>query len=106
MGDLVVDLWPADKLPARPPRAYLRSAPLEGERLSGEPGIGKGRLLQVLPRQLAGDPYARAECRCSPFSQHTAAQGPPRGRPPLETHPSPGSPRACAGLTAAQAAPP
>jgi TOMM system kinase/cyclase fusion protein len=40
--------------------------------LSGEPGIGKSRLLQVLSERLAGETYARVECRCSPFYQNTA----------------------------------
>src|SRR5262249_27756815 len=40
--------------------------------LSGEPGIGKSRLLQVLSERLATETYARVECRCSPFYQNTA----------------------------------
>src|SRR5215831_10982578 len=40
--------------------------------LSGEPGIGKSRLLQVLSERLTRETYARAECHCSPFYQNTA----------------------------------
>jgi len=40
--------------------------------LSGEPGVGKSRLLQVLTERLTDEIYARVECRCSPFYQNTA----------------------------------
>jgi TOMM system kinase/cyclase fusion protein len=40
--------------------------------LSGEPGIGKSRLLQVLSERLVRETYARVECHCSPFYQNTA----------------------------------
>src|SRR5262245_13519335 len=40
--------------------------------LSGEAGIGKSRLLQVLRDHLADAPHIRIECRCSPYYQHTA----------------------------------
>jgi predicted ATPase len=40
--------------------------------LSGEPGIDKSRLLQVLSERLARETYARVECHCSPFYQNTA----------------------------------
>jgi class 3 adenylate cyclase/tetratricopeptide (TPR) repeat protein len=40
--------------------------------LSGEPGIGKSRLLQALTERLTGEVYTRVECRCSPFYQNTA----------------------------------
>jgi len=40
--------------------------------LSGEAGIGKSRLLQVLKDHLADTPHIRIECRCSPYYQHTA----------------------------------
>jgi class 3 adenylate cyclase/predicted ATPase len=40
--------------------------------LSGEAGIGKSRLVQVLKAHLAGEVYTRWECRCSPYYQHTA----------------------------------
>jgi predicted ATPase/class 3 adenylate cyclase len=33
--------------------------------LSGEAGIGKSRLVQVLKDHLAGEPHTRLECRCS-----------------------------------------
>jgi predicted ATPase len=40
--------------------------------LSGEAGIGKSRLVQVLKEQVAGEAHTRWECRCSPYYQHTA----------------------------------
>ena len=40
--------------------------------LSGEAGIGKSRLLQVLKDQAAGDTHTRLECRSSPYYQNTA----------------------------------
>jgi predicted ATPase len=40
--------------------------------LSGEPGIGKSRLVQVLHEQLAAEPHLRWEWRCSPYYQHSA----------------------------------
>lgn len=40
--------------------------------LTGEPGIGKSRLLQVLTGHMAGEAATHVECRCSPFSQHSA----------------------------------
>ncbi len=40
--------------------------------LSGEPGIGKSRLLQALKERLAGAPYVLLECHCSPYHQSSA----------------------------------
>ena len=40
--------------------------------LSGEPGIGKSRLVQALKERLRGEGAARVECRCSPFHQNSA----------------------------------
>ncbi len=40
--------------------------------LSGEPGIGKSRLVEALGEQIARDPHARWECRCSPYHQQSA----------------------------------
>jgi class 3 adenylate cyclase/predicted ATPase len=40
--------------------------------LSGEAGIGKSRLVQVVKDQVATEPHTRLECRCSPYYQHTA----------------------------------
>jgi class 3 adenylate cyclase len=40
--------------------------------LSGEPGIGKSRLLQVFREQTAGDAQTWIECRCSPYYQNSA----------------------------------
>jgi class 3 adenylate cyclase/predicted ATPase len=39
--------------------------------LSGEPGIGKSRLLRELAERVAAEPHRRLEGRCSPYSQHT-----------------------------------
>jgi class 3 adenylate cyclase len=40
--------------------------------LSGEPGIGKSRLVQAVKEQAAQDGMTRIEFRCSPFYQNTA----------------------------------
>ena len=41
--------------------------------LSGEAGIGKSRLVQVLQEQVAAEPQAwLMPCQCSPYHQHTA----------------------------------
>ncbi len=40
--------------------------------LSGEAGIGKSRLVQVLKDRLAGESHVAWECRASPFNQHSA----------------------------------
>ena len=40
--------------------------------LSGEAGIGKSRLVQVLKDHLAGEPHTRLECRCSPYHTNSA----------------------------------
>ena len=41
--------------------------------LSGEAGIGKSRLVQVLTEQVASDPQAwLVPCQCSPYYQHSA----------------------------------
>jgi tetratricopeptide (TPR) repeat protein len=40
--------------------------------LSGEPGIGKSRLVQVLDLRLAGEPPTRLEYRCSAYHQNSA----------------------------------
>jgi DNA-binding winged helix-turn-helix (wHTH) protein/predicted ATPase len=39
--------------------------------LSGEPGIGKSRLVQVLTHQVARIPHVRWECRSSPYYHQT-----------------------------------
>jgi class 3 adenylate cyclase/predicted ATPase len=40
--------------------------------LSGEAGIGKSRLVRAIQDRLAGQPHTRLECRCSPYTQHSA----------------------------------
>jgi predicted ATPase len=40
--------------------------------LSGEPGIGKSRLVGVLKDHVAEQPHTRLECRCSPYHQQSA----------------------------------
>jgi predicted ATPase len=40
--------------------------------LSGEAGIGKSRLVQVLKEHVANEPSVRWECRSSPYYQNTA----------------------------------
>jgi class 3 adenylate cyclase/predicted ATPase len=39
--------------------------------LSGEPGIGKSRLVEILKDAVASEPYTLCECRSSPYFQHT-----------------------------------
>jgi class 3 adenylate cyclase/tetratricopeptide (TPR) repeat protein len=39
--------------------------------LSGEAGIGKSRLVQVLQEHSAAEPHARLEWRCSPYAQQS-----------------------------------
>src|SRR5262249_40164926 len=39
--------------------------------LSGEPGIGKSRLVQELKEQVAGEAHMCLECRCLPYYQHS-----------------------------------
>jgi class 3 adenylate cyclase/predicted ATPase len=40
--------------------------------LNGEAGIGKSRLVRAVQDRLAGEPYTRLECRCSPYAQQSA----------------------------------
>ena len=40
--------------------------------LSGEAGMGKSRLVQLMKERLAAEPHFLAECRCSPHYQNTA----------------------------------
>jgi class 3 adenylate cyclase/tetratricopeptide (TPR) repeat protein len=40
--------------------------------LSGEAGIGKSRLLQVLKEQVRDEPHAWLECHCAPYHQNSA----------------------------------
>ncbi len=40
--------------------------------MSGEAGIGKSRLVQVLKERVTEEAYTRLECRCSPYHQNSA----------------------------------
>ncbi|MDA2921527.1 hypothetical protein MYX76_18880, partial [Desulfobacterota bacterium AH_259_B03_O07] len=40
--------------------------------LTGEAGIGKSRLVQVMKDRVVGEQHARIESRCSPYHQNTA----------------------------------
>lgn len=40
--------------------------------LSGEAGIGKSRMVQVLKDHVGKEPHTWLECRCSPYFQHSA----------------------------------
>jgi class 3 adenylate cyclase/predicted ATPase len=40
--------------------------------LSGEPGIGKSRLVQILKEHVANEPHIRWECRSAEYAQNTA----------------------------------
>ena len=40
--------------------------------VSGEPGIGKSRLVAALSKHIAGDPHTRLRYFCSPYHQHSA----------------------------------
>ena len=40
--------------------------------LSGDAGIGKSRLVQMLKDRVANEPHVRWECRSSPYFEHTA----------------------------------
>ena len=40
--------------------------------VSGEPGIGKSRLIQVLQEQIADQPHHWVRCQCSPYFGHSA----------------------------------
>jgi predicted ATPase/class 3 adenylate cyclase len=55
-------------------RHWARAKEREGQvvLLSGEPGIGKSRLAQVLKEHVAQEGAIRIEFRCSPYHQNTA----------------------------------
>lgn len=39
--------------------------------VSGEAGISKSRLVQVLKEWVSSEPHVRWECRCSPYAQNS-----------------------------------
>jgi class 3 adenylate cyclase/tetratricopeptide (TPR) repeat protein len=55
-------------------RRWVRAASGEGQvvLLSGEPGIGKSRLVQTLLERIAGELHTRVRCFCSPHHQDSA----------------------------------
>ena len=42
--------------------------------ITGEPGVGKSRLVHTLRERLVDEPHTWLECRCSPYVQHSAFQ--------------------------------
>jgi len=58
---LLLDLW-----------GQVKKGRSQVVELSGEAGIGKSRLVQVVKDYVADEPHTRWECRCSPYYQHTA----------------------------------
>ncbi len=59
--ELLLDRW-----------AQVRGGMGQVVTLSGEAGIGKSRLVQILGKHIADEPHLRLECRSSPYDQHTA----------------------------------
>ena len=58
--------------------------------LSGDAGIGKVRLVQMLKEHVANEPHTRWECRSSPYFENTALFPADRFVPTAVTVPSRG----------------